>query len=172
MKKKYRGSMIVELLVALAILMIASLIIMTSTIALNKSRARRDMYEKLNRLSYCIMNEIKYNYSYNEVIEKMRAYNNEQTNVKIVKFKYTEDILDKLIAETSTKNLFNLEYGEEIKLEIISGEIEAWSNISENIIIGDIKKNRVEMKLVISVITAGGVVSSERNFNKSWWMES
>lgn len=172
MKKKYTGSMILELLVALTILMIASLIIMTSLLALNKSKARRDMYEKLDRLSYCIMNEVKYNYSYNEVLEKMRAYNNEQTSVKIVKFKYTDDILNKLISQTSTKNLFNLEYGEEIKLEIISGEIKAWNNISENIVIGDIEKNRVEMKLVISVVTAGGVVSSERTFNKSWWMES
>ena len=172
MKGKCTGSMMLELLVAIAILIIASLMIMTATISLNKSIARRNMYEKIDRVSYCIMNEVKYNYSYNEVIEKMRAYNNQQASMKIVKFKYTEDILDKLISETSTKNLFNLEYGEEIKLEIISGEIKPWDNTSESIVIGDIEKNRVEMKLIINVITAGGVVSSERNFNKSWWMES
>ena len=71
MKRKHKGSMLIEVLVALMILMIASMMAMTSAIAANKSKIRRNKYEEANRVAYCIMNEIKYNYTYEEVKLKM-----------------------------------------------------------------------------------------------------
>lgn len=172
MNKKHKGSMMLEVLVALMILMIGAMMIMTSVIATNKFKIKRDMYEKIDRVSYSIMNEIKYNYSYDEIIEKMKIYNNGDKSIKILKFKYTDNILEKLIKTSgTTKNLFSLESGEEIKLEILSGEIIKWEVSEGKVITGDIEKNRVQMKLSINIHTGGGVVSNEREFNKSWWME-
>ena len=151
MIKKYKGSTIIEVLAALMILIIASTMAMTSSIAVSKSKIRRESYEKLNRVAYCIMNEIKYNYTYDEINQKILEHNLGNINMNYVSFKYTEDILDKLMV---TK-FFELDNGEEIKLEIISKE-------NEN--------NIVEMRLSINVSIGGEVISIERGFNKSWWM--
>lgn len=151
MNKKYKGSTIIEVLAALMILIIASTMAMTSSIAVSKSKIRRESYEKLNRVAYCIMNEIKYNYTYDEINKKILGHNLGNINMNSIGFKYTEDILDKLMI---TK-FFELDNGEEIKLEIISKE-------NEN--------NMVEMRLSINVSIGGEVISIERGFNKSWWM--
>lgn len=155
MKIKHKGNTIIEVLVALMILMIASMMAMTSSIAANKSKIRRESYEKLDRVSYCIMNEIKYNYSYDEINKKILQYNSENTNtntnINSIGFKYTDDILENLI----TTNFLELDKGNDIKLEVIDKD-------NENKI--------VKMRLNINVYIGGEVISIEREFNKSWWM--
>lgn len=146
--KKNRGNTIIEAIASLTILMIVSIMIMTSIIATNKSQIRRDMYEKVDRISYSIMNEIKYNYTYIQLSNEMKKYN----NMESIGFRYREDILNKLIEN----DLFDLEKGNDIVLKIVSSE-------SDNKI--------VNMELTINISTTGGIISSERNFNKSWWMD-
>lgn len=146
--KKNRGNTIIEAIVSLAILMIVSMMLMTSIIATNKSQISRDMYEEVDRISYSIMNEVKYNYTYIQLSNEMKKYN----NVESIGFRYREDILNKLIKS----NLFDLEKGNDIVLKIVSSE-------SDNKI--------VNMKLTVNISTAGGTISSERNFNKAWWMD-
>ena len=151
MNKKYKGSTIIEVLAGLMILMIASTMVMASSIAASKSKIRRETYEKLNRVSYCVMNEIKYNYSYDEINKIILQYNLENINKNSIEFKYTEDILEKL----TTTEFFNLDNGNDIKLEVISKD-------NENKI--------VKMRLSINLYIGSQVISVERDFNKSWWM--
>ena len=150
-KKKKKGNMILESIVALMILMIASMMALTSTVALTKSKVRREYYEELNRVSYCIMNEIKYNYSYDEIKNEIMGTNVSNVNGEYLGLKYTNNILDNLL----TKNLLELERGDNIKIQVISSERE---------------DKIVKMKININVVTGGGTVSIEREFNKSWWM--
>lgn len=152
MRAKNKGIMLIEVLVGLMILLIASMMAMTSTIAANKSKVKRDMQVELELVSYCIMNEIKYNYSLEEVKEKMLVENIGITDKKSIGFKYTDDILDKL----TRIELFQLEKGYDIKIEEIS------SNKTNEII---------SMKINIKVYIGGDEIGVERNFNKSWWME-
>lgn len=152
MKRKHNGSMLIEVLVALMILMIASMMAMTSAIAANKAKIRREKYEEANRVAYCIMNEIKYNYTYEEVKHKMDNENLESVNNKYIGFQYTENILNELFA----KQLFSLDRGNDIKIEVINEE-------SNNKI--------MRMKIAISLSEGVGEVNVEREFNKSWWME-
>lgn len=146
--KKNNGNTIVEVLVALTILMIASMMLTTSVIEANRSNIKRDMYEEVDRISYSIMNEIKYNYTYTQFNNEMKKNNNNNS----IGFKYREDLLNKLIKN----NLFELERGNDIVLEILSSE-------SDNKI--------VNMRITTKISTRGGIVTSERSFNKSWWME-
>ncbi|NKF05321.1 type II secretion system protein [Clostridium gasigenes] len=152
MKRKHKGSMLIEVLVGLMILMIASMMAMTSAIAANKSKIRRNKYEEANRVAYCIMNEIKYNYTYEEVESKMDNQNSAGVNNKYIGFRYTDNILENLI----TTNIFQLERGNDIKIEVIN----------------DDSNNKI-MKIKIAISLSGGVgeVNVEREFNKSWWME-
>lgn len=152
MARKNRGIMIIEVLVALMILIIASMMAMTSTIAVNKSKIKRDMYGELDRISYCIMNEIKYNYSIEDIKKEMLINNIGVENKNHIGFKYTDDILDKL----TTINLFDLENGTDIDVDIIN------NNEFEEI---------VKMKIQIKVHIGGDEIYVERVFNKSWWME-
>lgn len=150
-KKKKKGNMILESIVALMILMIASMMALTSTVAVTKSKVRREYYEELNRVSYCIMNEIKYNYSYDDIKNEIMGTNVSNVDGEYLGFKYTNNILDNLL----TKNLLELERGDNIKIQVISSERE---------------DKIVKMKININVVTGGGTVSIEREFNKSWWM--
>lgn len=150
--KKYKGIILIEVLVGLMILLIASMMAMTSIIAANKSKIKRDMYGELERLSYCIMNEIKYNYSFIEVKEKMLMDSVGMADDNFIGLKYTDDILHKL----TMVNIFELEKGTDIKIEEVS------RNDTNEI---------VNMKINIKVNLGGDEISVERNFNKSWWME-
>lgn len=152
MKKKYRGIILIEVLVALMILLTVSMMAMTSTIAVNKSKVKRAMYGNLERISYCIMNEIKYNYSIQEMKDKMLMDNIGVDNKYSIGFKYTEDMLKKL----TVAGFFDLEKGEDIKIEMSTNKnIEDVVNITIN----------------IKMDADGEEVSIERAFNKSWWME-
>ncbi|SDO84963.1 type IV pilus modification PilV family protein [Clostridium gasigenes] len=152
MKRKHNGSMLIEVLIALMILMIASMMAMTSAIAANKSKIRRNKHEEANRVAYCIMNEIKYNYSYNQLNTEILRCNTGAEKTNYIGFKYTDKILENLI----TTNIFQLERGNDIKIEVIN----------------DDSNNKI-MKMKIAISLSGGVgeVNVEREFNKSWWME-
>lgn len=151
MNRKYKGSMLLEALVGLMILMIASTMVMTATIAANKSRFKREISEKLNRVAHCIINEIKYNYSYEEIKDEMLKHSGGVETLGFMEFKYSEDILNKL----TTTNLFDLDKGSGIKIEN-NKEV-----TNEKI---------VEMKVTIKMEAGSGEVFVERIFNKSWWM--
>ena len=75
-----------------------------------------------------------------------------QNNTNYIGFKYTDKILENLI----TTNIFQLERGNDIKIEVIN----------------DDSNNKI-MKMKIAISLSGGVgeVNVEREFNKSWWME-
>lgn len=151
MYRKRRGSMLIEVLAGLMILMIASSMIMTSTIAVNRSKIKRDKEEELSRVAYCIMNEIKYNYSYEEINQEMLIHNGGVIDSNIMEFEYTDDILSKL----TITNLFQIEEGEGIKIEKVR----------------EVKENKIiEMKISIKFKIGSSEFSVERTFNKSWWM--
>lgn len=150
--RKCKGSSLIEVIAGLMILMLATTMAMTSIIATNKSSEKRREYEELNRIIYCIMNEIKYNYSYENIKYEFSNQKLEDENNKYIGFKYKEEILNELL----TKPLFSLVRGSDIKIKIISEE----SN-----------KKILTMKIEINLPRGAEEINVEREFNKSWWME-
>ncbi|MGL5085497.1 MAG: hypothetical protein ACRC68_07230 [Clostridium sp.] len=150
MKKKYDGNVLIESIVSLMILGITLLIAMTSIINMNKSNNKRNAYGEINRVSYSIMNELKYNYSYEEIKTEINRLNRLGSG-NYIGIKYSRDILEKL----TTVELFSLERSNEIKIEVVSVD-----NIN----------NIVGIKINTNVQVNGEVISDERSFDKLEWM--
>lgn len=148
MRKKLKGNMLIESIVGLMILGIALLIAMTSIISVSKSSSKRASYNEVNRVCYSIMNEVKYNYSYNQIKDEI----NRLKSGNYISFKYSRDILEKL----TTVELLSLERSNDIIVEVLS--------------VDDVNKI-VEMKVSINVQINGEVISSERKFDKAQWMQ-
>ena len=151
--KKKKGSLLIEVIVGLMILMIASTMAMTSIFAANKSKIRRDRYDEANRIAYSIMNEIKYNYTYKEVCDEILKIGENGVENKSLGIKYKNDTLEKL----PTTKIFLLERGTDIIIQILS------KNATDNIL---------QMKITINLNVGGELIIVERIFNKSWWMDS
>lgn len=147
MEKRHKGNVLMESIVSLMILGIALVITMTSIISVNKSNNKRVAYEEINRVCYSIMNEVKYNYSYNQIKDEI----NRLGSGNCINIKYSNDILEKL----STVELFSLERSNDIRIEVV-----AVDNINKI----------VQIKIFVNVRAYGEVISFERNFDKMEWM--
>lgn len=150
MKKK--GSLIIETLVAMMFLIISGSIVLSSVISAEKSLKIRKVKEELSRVSYNIMNEIKYNYTLEEI--------NEILDKGSFKLKYYENFMLDLLKI----NLIDMEIGDEIEITRVNDNKE--DNINKDV--SFLYKYRVN----ITVDVGGFEVNENREFYKSFWMES
>lgn len=104
MKKK--GVTLIETIVSMMILTLIITVLVSLVKDYKISLKTRITKENLSRISYCIMNEIKYNYS----IESVRV----QANNNIINIKIYDDILEEL----KYRNLFELDYGSGIEIVV------------------------------------------------------
>ena len=102
MKKK--GVTLIETIVSMMILTLIITILVSLVKDYKTSLKARITKENLSRISYCIMNEIKYNYS----MESVRL----QANNNIINIKNYDGILEEL----KYRNLFELDYGSGIEI--------------------------------------------------------
>ena len=104
--KKYKGSTLIEVILGVNIIL-SMFIIVALLIGSNKaSHIKRIKIEEGNRTIYCVMQEIKYNMTINELIGK--------ENLISFSLKYNEKFLENLI-NTSIKDM---EKGKEIVITI------------------------------------------------------
>ncbi len=146
-----KGSTLVEVVISLAILLIA-LTLSTQIFSLSsKSILVRKSKEKANRVSYAIEKEIKYNIKSKDIKDSL-------VNNKL-SLKYEENILERLLTEP----LLSLE-----RENIIS---------RRNIIVVEKKEDKsVEESyeiyiFKITIYDSNGGILNEREFIKSYWME-
>ena len=140
-----KGNTLIESIISLFIVLIAVSLLNSIVISTHKSIKYRNQKNKIDNISYAIENEIKYNLTFEEI-------ENIFDNNKEVSFKYTEDIMSKLLY---TK-LISLERGSEDK-----------------IIIKKINDNNSESFRICNYtikIYKGEKVLLERNVIKSYWM--
>ncbi|MBS5938938.1 type II secretion system protein [Clostridium sartagoforme] len=132
-----KGNTLVEVIISLAIILMAFTIVSQIIIISAKAVNNRKLREEAERVAYAIENEAKYNYKFSDLDEE-------------ISFKYTNDILDKLI----TQPLMSLERGNDISLKR--------------------KEIKLKDKIYLYSITIkdnNGGVLAEREFIKSYWME-
>lgn len=132
-----KGNTLVEVIISLAIILMALTIVSQIIIMSTKAVKNRKLREEAERVAYAIENEAKYNNEFSDLDEE-------------ISFKYTNDILDKLI----TLPLMSLERGNDITLK--REEIKL--------------KDRIYLYSITIKDNNGGVLA-EREFVKSYWME-
>ena len=99
---KKKGSTLIETIVAVNIIMMMFLVV-TMLIASNRANYyKRRKIEEASRVVYCIMQEIKYNISMNEIID--------ENEIEYLSLRYDEDILKNL----TTKSLTSMDFGSDI----------------------------------------------------------
>lgn len=108
MKKK--GVTLIETIVSLMILMVIITLFVTLVKDYNINLRTRITKEKLSRLSYCIMNELKYNCTKEDIIL--------QSNVNKIELKNYDNILEDL----KYKSLFELDRGNGITISFNNNE--------------------------------------------------
>ena len=99
---KKKGSTLIETIVAVNIIMMMFLVV-TMLIASNRANYyKRRKIEEASRVVYCIMQEINYNISMNEIID--------ENEMEYLSLRYDEDILKNL----TTKSLTSMDFGSDI----------------------------------------------------------
>ena len=138
---KKAGITIIETMVALMI--VTGLIPIATSIAVNGIRSFeiRNNEEEIERVIFCVMEEIKYNYSIDEL--KNRAIND------AIKLEYNDEFLKELVSE----DLLDFPKGEDIR-----------------ILIGD-KVSDDSINITIEVKNFSTDEYRKRTFIKSKWME-
>jgi competence protein ComGC len=105
---KKRGTTLVEVVVSCAIIILLITLGTSITVKANEAFRARSEEEEINRLTYCIMQEIKYNYTMEEVEAKLR-----DNYLGLKNNKY-------FFAKLENTPLFNFEEGEDIKIYLIN----------------------------------------------------
>ena len=142
MRYKKNGITIVETIVALLIII---MIIPIATVLINKSyeaRALRRSKYNIDSVSYCIMEELKYNYTIDEI--KAKSKNN------AILLTYEENFLE----DIRSKELFNFAEGSDIRIDI------------ENTI------STESLYITITIYNKLNEEYEQRTFIKSRWMEN
>lgn len=73
---KKRGSVILESLISMVIIMIIGTLVLGISISLSNSKRIRDEFDFYERVSYSVENEIKYNIDYEEIITILNSEGN------------------------------------------------------------------------------------------------
>ena len=138
---KKRGITIVETIVALLIIIMS---IPIATILISKSQdsvvMRRSKYD-IDSISYCIMEELKYNYTIDEI--KSKSKNN------TILLSYNENFLENI----KTKELFSFPEGNDIRITLKN-------NISDK-----------SLYLTVTIYNKVSGEYEKREFIKSGWMD-
>ena len=96
MKKKKSGSILVEGIVALFMVLIISIVGCTASINLYSSLNKRIAYERLEEIMYAVINEVKYNMEFDFLKEKL--------NKDTLKIDMQKDLL-KILEENNIEEL-------------------------------------------------------------------
>lgn len=141
MKVRKKGSIFIETIVGVNIIL-AMFLVVALLIGENiKSSFRREEMEESNRIIYCIMQEIKYNMTLEEIL-----YLTNTDDLKLENY-------DEFLLDLSSLDLGAMPKGEEIIIKTIPT--------------GDENKIEVEIKLNL----ASKYESLERSFVKYKWMD-
>lgn len=108
---KKSGTTLIEVIISIAIITSIITIGASISVKVNESFRLRSEEEELDRLTYCIMQEIKYNYTMEEVTAKLKD--------NYLGLKNSVDFLEEL----EYKALFNFEEGDDINIYLVSEEI-------------------------------------------------
>ncbi|NLL31353.1 MAG: type II secretion system protein [Clostridiales bacterium] len=143
MKRRHkRGSMLIETIISLSILLLAGTLSVNLVKSLQNSFNIREERERANRAAYAIESEMKYNYKVEEIV-------NEFKNKGSLKYEFSKENFKKLLREP----LFNLEGGEGIEIELNS------TNEDKTILL-----------IKITIKNNKGDILSEREFTKTNWI--
>ena len=110
---KRKGVTLIETIISLMILTVIIILLTTQVMDYSINLYTRITKEKLSRVSYCIMNELKYNYTKENILE--------QSNSKKIELKNYDDILDDL----KYKDLLELDRGDGIIISFNDGDNES-----------------------------------------------
>jgi flagellar basal body-associated protein FliL len=142
-KRKRKGSLLLEVVISIMILLIATTLALKLSLAGAKSFNERGEKEEANRIAYAIENEVKYNVKIASLIEK---FNNNTT----IKYEYTKNLLNNL---TNT-SLLDLNSGNGIEINKVL------SSSNDSII-----------KIKVTIKNNNKEILCEREFIKSDWMD-
>lgn len=129
---KKSGTTLIEVIVSIAIIILIITICASISIKTNESFRLRSEEEELSRLTYCIMQEIKYNYTMEEVIEEFKD--------NYLGLKNNGDFLNEL----ENKSLFSFEEGDDINIYLLNKD-----------------DYSMRMKISISRINRAGLIERE-----------
>ncbi|MGL5378508.1 hypothetical protein [Clostridium sp.] len=139
-----KGSMIIETVIGIFTLCILAALIMNTTIALEKSSAKRKIKQEISSISFSIISELKYNYTLVEV--------NELIKENKLSFKYYNEFL----LDLTNKRLVDFREGNNIVIKKVE----------------TIKNGRIEKYVIVFNIDFGEeIIKYEEEFIKSLWME-
>jgi len=141
-RRHKRGSMLIETIISLSILLLAGTLSVNLVKSLQNSFNIREERERANRAAYAIESEMKYNYKVEEIV-------NEFKNKGSLKYEFSKENFKKLLREP----LFNLEGGEGIEIELNS------TNEDKTILL-----------IKITIKNNKGDILSEREFTKTNWI--
>lgn len=139
---KRKGNILIEIMASLFILSLIMLFGINTYIYSNKILKERKVAEEVDRTIYNLMNEVKYNFTMDEI--KTLLSNGD------IGFKFDKNISKELL----TKKLEDLTKGNDIKISLIK----------EN-------NYELEMQAVALVESDNFIINKEKNFSKLWWME-
>lgn len=105
---KKKGVTLIEVVVSISILILVISIWTSLVVKTNKSFKIRQEEEEVNRVTYSIMQEVKYNHTMEEVIDILKD--------GYLGLKKDENLLSKL----QSSSLFNLDEGNDIKIYMIN----------------------------------------------------
>ena len=150
---KKKGSTLIETIVAVNIIMMMFLVV-TMLIASNRANYyKRRKIEEASRVVYCIMQEIKYNISMNEIID--------ENEIEYLSLRYDEDIVINKINEDKI-----IKYTNEI-FDVIDEKV-------NNLLDRKINKksdNEEILEVKIEVYLENDIDKLEKSFLKYKWME-
>ena len=110
---KRKGVTLIETIISLMILTVIITLFVTQVKDYSINLYTRITKEKLSRLSYCIMNELKYNYTKENILA--------QSNSNKIELKNYDDILEDL----KYKDLLELDRGDGIIISFNDGDNES-----------------------------------------------
>ncbi|GAA0760344.1 type II secretion system protein [Clostridium sartagoforme] len=142
-----KGSTLVESIVAIAILLLATTISLNIGIIGTNSKKIRDKKNVANRVAYAIENEIKYNTTFKNLTKSFKDNK--------ISYIYSDNTLEELV----NTSILDLEIGEGIEIEKVK---EILTSEDENMPV---------MELKVKIKDDDGGILCERKFIKSYWME-
>lgn len=141
---KKQGSILIEVIAAVMILMLTTTFIVSTTIQSRNILKERILQEEVSRTVCNLISEFKYNLT-KEEIEEMLSREDDK-----IGFRYSED-LSKRLVDTDVRDL---ERGDDIEI----------SRLTED-------NMGVKLKIEAKINSNGDEAVLEKEFTKSWWMD-
>ncbi|MBU5454592.1 type IV pilus modification PilV family protein [Caproiciproducens sp. MSJ-32] len=141
--KRKKGSILVEAIISLSILLLAASISANLIKFMQKSFIIREERERANRLAYAIENEIKHNLKIEEILNELNINT-------YIKYEFSQENFEKLLSMP----LFSLNKGEGVEIKI-----------------KEVNENNTILLMNITIKDNTGAILSEREFVKTNWVK-